>query len=266
MSEQTQHATQPAPPAQQQAQPVAWGVELTSNRCSDFGKRYFVDVRTDIEGARREQGGYVTAAEATIVPLYAEPPHPRAQLMRVAEAVRDATKASAEICGQEGYIGWSGVDLAAIVDAIQPQEQAERCQCSGYLITASEHKGCLRAGRAEVQPAPVNQQLLAALKLALDMMVVNGMDIPKTQTVMMEAIAAAESAQAQQPADGVGIAMKSAMRKWFYEEFEDELLANMEAAGLIAQAEGYSISMLASMEVEIDAALAAHKAQEGGAV
>lgn len=57
-------------------------------------------------------------------------------------------------------------DLAAIVEAVRP-------------------------GKLEA----VNQRLLAALKLAQDMMVANGLDLPHTQTVMMEAIAAAEAAQ-----------------------------------------------------------------------
>jgi len=52
-------------------------------------------------------------------------------------------------------------------------------------------------------------------------------------------------------------ALKKSMRKWFYEEFEDSLLERMEKAGFIASAEGYSTSMLVSLEVEIEAALAA---------
>lgn len=50
-------------------EPVAFGVEITSNRCFDFGQRYLVDVFTSQDSAEREQHSYVAAAEATVVPL-----------------------------------------------------------------------------------------------------------------------------------------------------------------------------------------------------
>jgi hypothetical protein len=43
-----------------------------------------------------------------------------------------------------------------------------------------------------------------------------------------------------------------AMKKWFYESFDDDVLAKMEEHGIIAQAEGFSISLLATIEVEIE--------------
>lgn len=56
--------------------------------------------------------------------------------------------------------------VATIADRYASRVQPERCQCCGYLVTQSEHKGCLRAGRSATQPEPVNQQMLAALKQA----------------------------------------------------------------------------------------------------
>jgi len=45
----------------------------------------------------------------------------------------------------------------------------------------------------------------------------------------------------------------AAMRKWFYETFDDGLLSQMERHKLIAQAEGFSLSILAEISVEIEA-------------
>lgn len=80
--------------------------------------------------------------------------------MAVAEAVLDVCYRSSSPLNK------SDINLAAIVEAVRP-------------------------GKREA----VNQQLLAALKLSQDMMVANSLDLPHTQTVMMEAIAAAEAAQ-----------------------------------------------------------------------
>jgi hypothetical protein len=44
----------------------------------------------------------------------------------------------------------------------------------------------------------------------------------------------------------------AAMKKWFYESFDDDLLDRMEKHALIAQAEGFSMSLLAEMEIELE--------------
>ena len=51
-----------------------------------------------------------------------------------------------------------------------------------------------------------------------------------------------------------------AAKRWFYEEFEDDLLEQMEQKGLIAQAEGFSLGILASLEVAINEAMQAQPA------
>lgn len=43
-----------------------------------------------------------------------------------------------------------------------------------------------------------------------------------------------------------------AMKKWFYESFDDDLLDQMEKHKLIAQAEGFSVSTVAEIELEIE--------------
>jgi len=44
--------------------------------------------------------------------------------------------------------------------------------------------------------------------------------------------------------------IRKAARKWFYESFDCDLLAQMQAKGLIAQAEGFSVSVMAELELE----------------
>lgn len=67
--------------------------------------------------------------------------------------------------------------------------------------------------------------------------------------------------------------IKAAAKKWFYESFDCDLLEKMEKAGLIAQAEGFSISVMADLELDMadafdrvtaerDAALALIKTHE----
>jgi len=49
-------------------------------------------------------------------------------------------------------------------------------------------------------------------------------------------------------------AATAAAKKWFYESFDDDLLENMQKAGVIAQAEGFSISVIATLQLEIEQA------------
>jgi hypothetical protein len=49
-------------------------------------------------------------------------------------------------------------------------------------------------------------------------------------------------------------AATAAAKKWFYESFDDDLLEKMEKAGVIAQAEGFSISVIATLQLEIEQA------------
>ena len=51
------------------------------------------------------------------------------------------------------------------------------------------------------------------------------------------------------------IDMRYAAKKWFYESFDDELLEKMQSHGLIAQAEGFSISVMAELELEMESAM-----------
>jgi hypothetical protein len=51
------------------------------------------------------------------------------------------------------------------------------------------------------------------------------------------------------------IDIRYAAKKWFYESFDDELLEHMQIHGLIAQAEGFSISVMADLELEMEMAL-----------
>ena len=46
-----------------------------------------------------------------------------------------------------------------------------------------------------------------------------------------------------------------AAKKWFYSAFEDDLLAEMERHGLIAQAEGFSLSCIAELSTAIETAI-----------
>lgn len=48
--------------------------------------------------------------------------------------------------------------------------------------------------------------------------------------------------------------IRKAARKWFYESFDDDLLEKMQAAKLIAQAEGFSISVMAELELAMEEA------------
>lgn len=48
--------------------------------------------------------------------------------------------------------------------------------------------------------------------------------------------------------------IRAAAKKWFYESFDCDLLEKMEKAGLIAQAEGFSISVMADLELDMEAA------------
>ena len=43
-----------------------------------------------------------------------------------------------------------------------------------------------------------------------------------------------------------------AATKWFYETFDDDLLEQMEKHGLISQAEGFSTSAIADLQVAIE--------------
>jgi hypothetical protein len=49
-------------------------------------------------------------------------------------------------------------------------------------------------------------------------------------------------------------AATAAAKKWFYESFDDDLLEKMEKADVIAQAEGFSISVIATLQLEIEQA------------
>ena len=46
-----------------------------------------------------------------------------------------------------------------------------------------------------------------------------------------------------------------AAKRWFYEAFEDDLLENMQEAGLIAQAEGFSLSCIGELQAHIESAV-----------
>lgn len=56
-------------------------------------------------------------------------------------------------------------------------------------------------------------------------------------------------------ANAIKASANSAAKKWFYESFEDELLADMQKAGLIRQAEGFSISIIATLQLDIEQAI-----------
>lgn len=57
----------------------------------------------------------------------------------------------------------------------------------------------------------------------------------------------------------VGIFMRAAVllasKKWFYEAFEDELLEQMQKAGLIDQAEGFSAGIIATLQLDLEQAI-----------
>ncbi len=54
--------------------------------------------------------------------------------------------------------------------------------------------------------------------------------------------------------DNVPSTIASAAESWIDETFDDELLIGMEAAGLISQAEGFKLSMVATLVAEIEGA------------
>lgn len=53
----------------------------------------------------------------------------------------------------------------------------------------------------------------------------------------------------------VAVDVRSAAKKWFYQSFDCDLLEKMEKTKLIAQAEGFSISVMAELELEMEAAI-----------
>lgn len=195
--------------AQQQAQPVAWEYrEFHGDNTVTPGWGKWQRVESEKWAGRPVESvladirefiaqGYKYELRA----LYTEPPHPRAQLMRVAEAVRDAVDAAYDPRDDREM-----VDLAAIVDAIQP------------VATTAEFIDAMvgNDGGRKPHPAPVNQQMLAARAVLIkalgdmmyrcatewsnsdpDTMVEFGR--PDIERIADQYAAAAESAQAQQP-------------------------------------------------------------------
>ena len=67
------------------------------------------------------------------------------------------------------FTAMEGVNIAPAQPAAQQEPQ--RCQCCGYLVTESEHRGCLRA--AAPQPAP-SQDVAVKDELELIRAVLNG--------------------------------------------------------------------------------------------
>lgn len=55
--------------------------------------------------------------------------------------------------------------------------------------------------------------------------------------------------------------IRAAAKKWFYESFDCDLLEKMEKAGLIAQAEGFSVSVMAELELEMESAFGAAQSE-----
>ena len=58
--------------------------------------------------------------------------------------------------------------LAVQVEARQVGQEPQRCQCCGYLVTESEHRGCLRAAAPQPAPAQDVAGLVNALKTIYD--------------------------------------------------------------------------------------------------
>lgn len=48
--------------------------------------------------------------------------------------------------------------------------------------------------------------------------------------------------------------IRAAAKKWFYQSFDCDLLEQMQKCGLIAQAEGFSVSVMAELELEMESA------------
>lgn len=55
--------------------------------------------------------------------------------------------------------------------------------------------------------------------------------------------------------------IRAAAKKWFYQSFDCDPLEKMEKAGLIAQAEGFSISVMAELELEMESAFSAAQSE-----
>lgn len=210
---------------QQQAQPVAMIM------CD--GESY--DFMVTVEGQKRipDTGEFIH--------LYAEQPAPRAQLIRVAE---EAFKN-----GWENATGYAPKNLAAIVDAIQPQEHDCKfplCHNEQYQQDLAEQ---IHREMYSGQPTPVNQQMLAAAKAIRRHLSSSNPGIEREVNQLDEAIAAAEAAQAQQPADGVAL--------------------DAERYRLLRRGQHWSVidglgDILCADDLDeaLDAAIAAHKAQD----
>lgn len=120
--------------AKQQAHPVAW------RKRSGSMWLFFADADD------------ANAAGAEAEPLYTEPPHPRAQLMRVAEAVFDTTSDSEKTPEAMAH-------LAAIVDAEAAQPVAQQYLLGGrrFKVTHSQDHGFAITGL----PQTMNGQWVA---------------------------------------------------------------------------------------------------------
>lgn len=164
-------------------------------------------VGVDGERENYEMFGYPTRD------LFTAPPVPRDVLMAFGIDVADKAY-------DAGVIGnlFTDEDISAIADRYASQVQPERNTVTLEEIVEQLKSGengdaiseamtqatadmalgrAIREGRA-TQPEPVNQQLLVALKMVLDDP--DALDgRPRTYKCVMEAIAAAEAAQAQQP-------------------------------------------------------------------
>ena len=57
--------------------------------------------------------------------------------------------------------------------------------------------------------------------------------------------------------------IRKAARKWFYESFDCDLLAQMQEKGLIDQAEGFSVSVMAELELEMENAFLSFQVELG---
>lgn len=54
-------------------------------------------------------------------------------------------------------------------------------------------------------------------------------------------------------------AIREAVKSWFDDSFDDEMLAQMEKHGIIAQALGFAISCKVTLQLEIETALGVQK-------
>lgn len=137
-------------------QPVAWVWQFPD------GWRY-----EDPFGTKSECEQNCAGYDGQAIPLYTAPPVPRDVLMAFGTSVHDAAiNAAGDNKNPSPLYGVMNIDLAAIADRYA----------------------------SKVQPEPVSQQLLAALKMVLDD--TDALDgRPRTYECVMEAIAAAEAAQ-----------------------------------------------------------------------